>query len=83
MRVKAVWFGLGVLVGSTAAAEQPTRSDPGPDIALLEYLGSLVQERDDKWVGPEDMRGAAEDPDASVVLDDDAEPGTIDFDRVN
>ncbi len=85
MRVRAVWFGLGVLVGSTAAAaEQPAQTDAGPDIELLEYLGGLVQARDDKWVGPEDMRGAAEDPDASIVLDDDApEPGTIDFERVN
>jgi hypothetical protein len=84
MRVRAVWFGLGMLVGSTAAAEQPAQPDAGPDIELLEYLGTLVQARDDKWVGPEDMRGAAEDPDASIVLDDDApEPGTIDFERVN
>ena len=84
MRVKAVWFGLGMLVGSTAAAEQPAQPDAGPGIELLEYLGTLVQARDDKWVGPEDMRGAAEDPDASIVLDDDApEPGAIDFERVN
>lgn len=81
MRVRAVWLGVGVLVGSTAAAaEQPGQPEPGPDIELLEYLGSLVQARDDKWVGPDDMRGAPEDPDASIVLDDDAaEPGTIDF----
>jgi hypothetical protein len=73
-----------MLVGSTAAAEQPAQPDAGPDIELLEYLGTLVQARDNKWVGPEDMRGATEDPDASIVLDDDApEPGTIDFERVN
>ena len=84
MRVKAVWFGLGMLVGSTAAADQPAQPDAGPDIELLEYLGTLVQARDDRWVGPEDMRGAAEDPDAAIVLDDDTpEPGTIDFERVN
>jgi hypothetical protein len=84
MRVRALWF-VGMLVGSTAAAaEQPAQTDPGPDIDLLEYLGSLVQARDDKWVGPEDMRGAAEDPDASIVLDGDAAaPDTMDFERVN
>ena len=67
----AVWFGLGVLVGaSAAAAEHSGSAERGPDIELLEYLGNLVEERD-KWVGPDDMQGASDARDAPIVFDDD------------
>jgi len=74
MRAKAcaVWFGLGVFVGTTAHAAEPTSAtESGPDIELLEYLGGLVQERDEKWVGPDDMQAPTEDHDATIEFDDD------------
>lgn len=70
-RAGAVWFGLGMLVGGqTPAAEEANRGEQSPDIELLEYLGNLVQE-EGRWVGPDDMKGAADERDAPVVQDDD------------
>jgi hypothetical protein len=74
MRARAgvVCLGLGVLVGATAsAAEHSSPVEQSPDIELLEYLGGLVETRDN-WVGPDDMQGASDVRAAPIVLDDDA-----------
>ena len=58
MRASAavVCIGIGVSIGAAAhAAEYTTTAEPEPDIALLEYLGNLVQERD-TLIGPDDMQ---------------------------
>jgi len=58
MRVSAavVCIGIGVSVGAMAhAADRATTSEPEPDIALLEYLGNLVEEHD-TLIGPDDMQ---------------------------
>ena len=64
-----VWFGLGMRVGGQASAAEPANAgEQSPDIELLEYLGNLVQEQG-RWVGPDDMKGAAAEP--PTVLEDD------------
>jgi hypothetical protein len=67
----AVWFGLGMLVGGQASAAEPANAgEQGPDIELLEYLGDLVQQQD-RWVGPDDMKGAADEREAPIVPEND------------
>ncbi len=67
----AVWFGLGMLVGGQAPAAEPANAgEQSPDIELLEYLGNLVQEQG-RWVGPDDMKGVADERDPPIVLEDD------------
>jgi len=78
MRVSAavVCIGIGVSIGATArAAEYSTTAEPEPDIALLEYLGGLVQERDG-LIGPDDMQSPVdprEPPSAPRNDDSDSE----------
>lgn len=70
----AVWFGLGMLVGGQAPAAEPANpGEQSPDIELLEYLGDLVLEQG-RWVGPDDMKGAADAHEAPTEADvDDVE----------
>jgi hypothetical protein len=78
MRASAavVCIGIGVAVGSAArAAESTAASDPEPDIALLEYLGNLVEEHD-TLIGPDDMQNPVdprEPPNAPDSDDSDSE----------
>jgi len=59
-----VCVGIGVSIGAAAyAAEPPSTAEPGPDIALLEYLGNLV-EAHDTLIGPDDMKGPIDPRDA-------------------
>jgi hypothetical protein len=63
------WMGIGLLLGGGAWAAEP-EAVPAPDLALLEYLGELVDD-DGQWVGPEDMAAART---VRVTMDD--EPAT-------
>ena len=72
MRASAVvWFGIGVSISAAAhTAEQTSTVEQEPNIALLEYLGNLVDERG-AWVGPDDMRGPVDPRDAPSLPSDD------------
>jgi len=76
MRASAAAVCIGVWLCATAdAADHATPSEPEPDIALLEYLGGLVQERD-TLIGPDDMQGPVdprEPPSAPRNDDSDSE----------
>ena len=82
MRASAVvWFGIGVSICAAAqAAEHTSADDTVPDIALLEYLGNLVDERG-TLVGPDDMRGPVDPRDApsppSAPNDDDSDTDAV------
>jgi hypothetical protein len=81
MRASAVvCFGIGISVGAaTYAAEHTSTEEQAPDIALLEYLGTLVDERG-SLVGPDDMRGPVDPRDApSLPREDDSD---VDADKV-
>ncbi|HTO59488.1 MAG TPA: hypothetical protein VMJ74_16930 [Pseudomonadales bacterium] len=71
-----VCIGIGISVGATAYAQEPTSTaEQGPDIALLEYLGNLVEEHD-TLIGPDDMKGPIDPRDApSPPQSDDHDAG--------
>ena len=78
MRANAavVCVGIGVAVGAAAyAADSANATEQEPDIALLEYLGNLVEEHD-TLIGPDDMKGPIDPRDApSPPQRDDGDAG--------
>ncbi len=57
------WSGISLLLSGVAMAADP-QTQPAPDLALLEYLGGMVED-DGQWVGPDDM-GAVRSIDVAV-----------------